>query len=189
MKFDNIDYGRIKTENALMDSFDLDHSSVEDTAKRHIESNLTYRNNKGIIKALSTLRKYGKMDNDSLEIVNKLIGDHKLRKKFVVACDGSYLSCRIWLYIDTRDEGKFNLEIDCPIIDKYEKLSEKFDNMCSKEKINFLYNHFDLIPIQLGRLDMMTTEEELLSMIEFEQVISNLEHDFYFDHYPWDEEE
>lgn len=92
-------------------------------------------------------------DPNSLEVINKLLGDTKLKRKFRDTCDGSYLNNRIWLYVNPRS-CLIEMRVEINFTN-----DESVKSMSSKEKIDYMYNHFDAIYLQFenlsNRFDML----------------------------------
>lgn len=94
---------------------------------------------------------------DDYAILNKLIGDHKLHKKFQVVYDGSYLANRIWVCdseYSGKDGSRFSVELSYSHYhnrptDIPEKYVHEFDKCNVVEKIDWIYNHFGTIFIQI----------------------------------------
>lgn len=86
------------------------------------------------------------MPDSDMEILNKLIGDHKLRKKMQIVYDGSYLANRIWMDYENNIlvELSYNGNPDIT-----EDIKEKFKRLNNSDRIDYLYNHFDTIFIQI----------------------------------------
>lgn len=97
---------------------------------------------KTILKNLLEFR-YMELDDEDLETVNKLIGDTKLHDKFVLVTDGSYLNNRICLF----DDGSIIIEMTNNSLFNYVNTK-----MSIKDKINWIYNHYDKIFIQFVEL-------------------------------------
>lgn len=129
-------------------------NSVEDFTENLLE----YRdeNIKALKKALVVYRDSGLLTKDSLEIVNKLIGDKKLMSKIVVVCDGSWLNNRIY----NRVLPSLRIELKPEFALYKEKDYDKFERLSCKKKIDWLYNHFDYIFIQIY---LASSREDLLN--------------------------
>ena len=134
---------------------------------------ITYRDNKDLI-----------LDDSSLEVINKILGDKKTRSKCRIVHDGSYLNNRIWVFIhaDADEEGiKIRPEINFRFDDS---IHDYFDKLPAKKKIDWIANHFDTIFVQpISAEDRI----DILSAIEydkFEQEIDMMfEDDYYGDDY------
>lgn len=70
---------------------------------------------------------------DSLDIINKLLGDTKLKKKCKIINDGSFVNNRIWWGVNVSKQ-RIQISVD---------LDHHYDDSCrgNKDKIDWLYNH------------------------------------------------
>lgn len=122
---------------------------------------ITYRENKDLI-----------LDESSIEIINKILGDCKIRSKCRIVNDGSYLNNRIYVYISLYDnlegirirpELGFRLDPD---------IRNHFYNLPVKKAIDWLYNHFDTIfvhPI------LVKNREDICDEIDYQKVMQELD--------------
>jgi len=110
---------------------------------------------KKFVQILMELKNSELLNNYAIKVINKLIGDHKLFKKIQFINDGSYRNNRIWghekgnMYTLTPEIGynlrcAFNKKDPAPI-----------DN--PKKYINWLYNHFDILFLQIPRCTQFYT--------------------------------
>lgn len=101
---------------------------------------------------------------DDYAILNKLIGDHKLHKKFQVVYDGSYLANRIWVCdseYSGKDGSRFSVELlEYGHADIPEKYFHEFNKCNIAEKIDWIYNHFDTIFIQISDIPRIMLKEK-----------------------------
>lgn len=102
------------------------------------------------------------LDDESLEIVRKLLDNKKIREKIRIVDDGSYLVNRIWNCIDA-ENGKIVIipEFDGHSINVD---SSEFYKLSAIEKIDWLYNHFDIIYAQIS---LVETRQEMEEEINF----------------------
>ena len=78
-----------------------------------------------------------------LQIVNKLLGDTKLRRKIRPASDGSFLNNRVWCPVQSLNKIDLIPEVSYKLIP--DALYWKHDS----KMIDWIYNHFDIIHIQI----------------------------------------
>ena len=153
MKYSNYNYDDIKhtikfyTENCEYKSLLVPYPNISEDEfiklliKRQTKSKeldkifyhslVTIRNNKDLI------------NNETLETVNKLIGDHKIMNKIRYIYDGSFYSARIYDPKIVDDKFSFIVDIDARVLPEY------INNLKPAKKIDWLYNHLDYIPVQL----------------------------------------
>lgn len=146
---------------------------------KFVEELMSYRNEKlkGLYKTLITLRDNKDLiTEDSLMIVNKLIGDHKLMSKAIVIYDGSYLNNRIWCDI-TAGENEMVLELIPQFNLWKDKAYDKFEKLDSIQKINWLYNNFDYIFIHI---DMMYSRHDIVRFINNRHYLHKTSHYDYY---------
>jgi hypothetical protein len=131
-----------------------------------VKSLIVYRDNKDLL------------TDESIEVVNKLLGDTKIRNKIRIVYDGSYLVNRIWGSVDL-EKGKIAL---IPEFSGYEidVESSKFDNLSLKKKIDYLYNHFDTIYLQIN---LVKSVLDIIEIIEFELLSGTLDRIYDYDPY------
>lgn len=116
-------------------------------------------------KSLIVYRKYRSLLSEkSIEVINKLLGDRKIRNKIRIVYDGSYLVNRIWSYVDLEKEQI----VIRPEFNGYEfnVNTSEFDKLSPKKQIDWLYNHFDVIYVQIT---LVKSLQDILSTIEFEK--------------------
>lgn len=100
------------------------------------------------VKLLSEIKNTFLLDENSVIIINKLIGDRKIYKKIRFCTDGSYRNNRIWGHCNRYN--KYEIE---PML-RY-NFRKKFNYKPSIDKddpktfIDWLYNHFDTIFLQI----------------------------------------
>lgn len=140
----------------------LNKRSQKNKNGRLEKSLVVYRENKDLL------------TKESIEVINKLLGDKKIRDKVRIVHDGSYLVNRIWNYVDT-ECGKVNI---CPEFWAYriDVPSSEFDRLSLKKKIDWLYNHFDVIYIQIN---LVKSRQDIIEEIEYQTMQDELEH--YYD--------
>lgn len=97
------------------------------------------------------------LTDESIEVVNKLLGDRKIRNKIMLMADGSYLSNRIFGFVDL-EKGLIEIK---PCVHLYgsSNVYTEFKKLPPKKKIDWLYEHFDVIYVQIklvkSRFDML----------------------------------
>lgn len=89
-------------------------------------------------------------DKDSIDVINKLLNDRRLRKKIRIIHDGSYYVNRIWVHVNAGGKVQFTPELCTWFLNIDD---EKFDKLSAKKKVNWLYNHFDVIYIQVSPVE------------------------------------
>lgn len=82
-------------------------------------------------------------------IINKLLGDRKLRDKCYMVCDGSGLMNRLWSPYAHDTGGMFHIEIELSYKAQNEPYCKYFNSLHTKDKLEWLYNHFERIHLQL----------------------------------------
>lgn len=97
---------------------------------------IIYRENKDLI-----------LDESSIEVIDKILGDRKIRSKCRIINDGSYLNNRIYVYIITNAEEE-GLLIHPTLWYDGDDINDHFDKLPAKKKVDWLYNHFDTIFVQ-----------------------------------------
>lgn len=114
-------------------------SSIEKVAikddKKLERSLIVYRENKDLL------------TDESVEVVNKLLGDRKIRNKIKLMNDGSYLTNRIFGFVDL-EKGLIEIK---PCFYWFDICADgtEFSELSPKKKIDWLYNHFDVIYVQI----------------------------------------
>lgn len=103
--------------------------------KKLEKSLIVYRENKDLL------------TDESIEVVNKLLGDRKIRNKIKLMNDGSYLANRIFGFVDL-EKGLIKI---IPCFDWFDIGADgtEFSHLSPKKKIDWLYNHFDTIYVQI----------------------------------------
>ncbi len=131
----------------------MNKRAKKDTNGKLEKSLIIYRENKDLL------------TDQAIEVVNKLLGDRKIRNKIRLVNDGSYLVNRIWGHVRIRD-GKIDMQ---PEFDGYYIGidTSKFNNLSIKKKIDWIYNHFDLIYVQIPFVDNL---KDILNLIECELI-------------------
>ena len=84
------------------------------------------------------------LSNNTIQIVNKLMGDRKIIDKIRFINDGSFYSVRIWTPRTT--DNTFSINVDIYNNDEIPKYVNKLE-IC--DKIDWLYNHLEYIPVQI----------------------------------------
>lgn len=112
---------------------------------RLYQSLMVYRENKDLL------------TDESIVVINKLLGDKKIRDKIRLINDGSYFVNRIWGHVVIKNE-KIEIcpEFNGPSIDID---SSRFDELSVKKKIDWLYNHFDNVYVQIP---LVKTRQDIL---------------------------
>lgn len=143
-------------------------SKYEETfeIEKHVQrlNKMATKDTKGLIKALIVYRdNKDLLSEESLIVINKLLGDTKILKKVRLINDGSYRMNRIWGYVDLKSKEI----IIRPYFDWHSKSSEKlnFDKLSTKEKIDWIYNHFELIYVQVK---LVKSREDIMQLIFWE---------------------
>ena len=114
---------------------------------------LTYRNNPDLL------------TEGTLEIINKLLNDQKLREKIKFVNDGSFLTHRIWGFVDSDLKIRFSPEITYygeNVIGKVNSL--KFDTLTNEQRIEWLYDHFDTVWVEIL---LLRSREEIEDQIDY----------------------
>ena len=128
---DNNPYPEAKTEKEYAEAYKK-KSTIDKSGNEVINYIIQLRDNKSILTRNADI------------IINKLLGDTKLRKKFKIIREGSYYSNRIWSTGILGD--KLVIDVDINVIGQ--KNYAKFSKLSLKKKIDWLYNHFDVIYLQ-----------------------------------------
>lgn len=146
------------------------HQSKENIIS-YIEHHMEY-DVEMVRKNLITIRDSEFIDEDSIDVVNKLLGDRKILPKTKITYDGSYLNNRIWVHVQ---DYKICLYIDN---DYHDEDYEKFKKLSNKKKIDWLYNHYDTIFVQFPFPRNIDTNDLVQMIIEEE---TNNYYDTYYD--------
>ena len=125
-------YGNKTFEEIVQYQLDL---AVEDKDKRLENSLNVYRDNSDFL------------TKDSLEVINKLLGDRKLRNKIRIIADGSWYMNRIFGFVDTEDHSIVIRPEICGYAMGID--TDFFKKLSPKKQIDWIYNHFDYIFLQL----------------------------------------
>lgn len=110
------------------------------------------KDDKGLEKSLIVYRDNSELLTEgSIQVINKLLGDRKIREKIRIVNDGSYLVNRIWVTVDTQySKIEFLPEFYGYRVGVRDSV---FHSLPVKKQIDWLYNHFDVIYIQMPLVD------------------------------------
>lgn len=144
----------------------LNKRAQKDKDGKLVRSLVTYRNNKDLL------------TDESIQVINKLLGDTKIRSKIRIVTDGSYLVNRIWSYVDTENRKVVIL----PEFDGYSigVDSSEFYKLSPKKQIDWLFNHFDIIYVQIH---FVNTVDAILDEIDWQISLDELDRHFDFDYF------
>lgn len=112
---------------------------------------------KNLERYLITMRENSDLiTNSSKIVIDKLLGDSKIRNKLRFIYDGSYYNNRIWF------EG-FESGINCIfMISVTQHDKDYFNKLPIKKKIDWMYNHFDYIYVMV---DSMLERKDIVRVI------------------------
>lgn len=97
-----------------------------------------------VVTIMTALLESGCLNEDSQHLAKLLINNPRYSRKMVWVCDGSYRNNRIWFDYDT------DLSIRC--LRSYKKYdSIDFTGKSVKYKLNWMWNHYDTIYLQVPR--------------------------------------
>lgn len=87
---------------------------------------------------------------DQVVIVANLLFNKELRDKLLIVTDGSYLNNRIWITGDITNDGDIGVLFDIDLgHDVPKPISDVFYQMKVIDKINWLYDHFEYVFLQV----------------------------------------
>lgn len=109
---------------------------------------------------------------DSIQVINKLLGDTKIRSKIKLVTDGSFLNNRIWCSVH---EGEISL---FPYISY--KINPNTKSMSCSKEIDWMYNHFNVIYLQIPLLE---TREDIEDHIAFMDDLQSLDYEDFGSYY------
>lgn len=162
----HIDSPTIKVMGRTIEQFieNLNKRARMDNDGRLIKSLVAYRDNKDLL------------TDESIQVINKLLGDRKLRSKIRLVSDGSFLVNRIWGFVNT-ESGKIVIrpEFDGRSI---EVDTSNFYKLSTKKQIDWLYNHFDIIHVQIGLIE---TRDDILDDIRWRTMEDEIDRFYDFD--------
>lgn len=98
-------------------------------------------------------------DKDSIDVINKLLSDRRFRKKVRIIHDGSYYTNRIWAHTNVGGKVEFTPEI---CVWELDIDNTSFQKLSAKKKLNWLYNHFDVVYIQV---DAVESRDDIIRFI------------------------
>ena len=113
-----------------------------------------------VVNTLTYLLKAEVLDEDSQKLCHLLINNPRYTRKMKLISDGSYRNNRIWF------NHKTNISISC--FECYEKhIRINLDDMTVKQKLNWMWNHYDTIYFQI---QLYNSIDEVLEDIEYNRL-------------------
>ena len=122
------------------------------------DAETSVKSHRDFVRILTEIKNTGLLDDLSITVINKLIGDRKLFKKIKFCYDGSYRNNRIWGSPNTV-ENKYRIrpEIGYELWKQFD-YQYPVDKNNVKEYIDWIYNHFDTIFLQICDVSLMSHE-------------------------------
>ena len=141
--------------------YDMDFLGMTVDQTMKFWADKAYTDNATLDKTLMVYRENSDLvyDKDSIDVINKLLSDMRFRNKVRIIHDGSYYTNRIWVHTNVGGKIEFTPEICVRELDIDDTA---FQNLSAKKKLNWLYNHFDVVFIQV---DAVESREDIIRYI------------------------